>query len=84
MTLDHKTSHKGQFVFNLKIYTSPESWINKRSIDLWFVGIGQHLNETTIFYNEKYNFDVFMVGTLQNIFMEHDLYLGPVLLNSAN
>ncbi len=25
--------------------------------------------------NQKVSFDIFMVGNLQNIFMEHDLYL---------
>ncbi len=25
--------------------------------------------------NQKMSFDIFMVGNLQNIFMEHDLYL---------
>ncbi len=25
--------------------------------------------------NQKFSFDVFTVGNLQNIFMEHDLYL---------
>ncbi len=25
--------------------------------------------------NQKSSFDIFMVGNLQNIFMEHDLYL---------
>ncbi len=25
--------------------------------------------------NQKLRFDIFMVGNLQNIFMEHDLYL---------
>ncbi len=29
VTLDHKTSHKGQF-FEIDIYTSSESWINKQ------------------------------------------------------
>ncbi len=24
--------------------------------------------------NQKFSFDIFMVGNLQNIFMEHDLY----------
>ncbi len=33
VTLDHKTSHKGQF-FKIEIYTSSESWINKLSIDV--------------------------------------------------
>ncbi len=27
------------------------------------------------FTNQKLRFDIFMVGNLQNIFMEHDLYL---------
>ncbi len=38
-TMDHKTSHKGKF--EIKMYTSSESWINKLSIDVWFVRIGQ-------------------------------------------
>ncbi len=25
--------------------------------------------------DQKFNFDIFMAGNLQNIFMEHDLYL---------
>ncbi len=48
MTLDHKTSHKGKF-FKIKIYTSYERWINKRSIDVWFVMIGQSLAEIQLF-----------------------------------
>ncbi len=30
---------------------------------------------TNAFANQKLSFDVFMVGNLQNIFMERDLYL---------
>ncbi len=48
--MDHKTSHKGQFVF-IKIYTSYKSWINNRSIDVWFVKIGQYLSEIQLFEN---------------------------------
>ncbi len=33
VTLDHKTSQKGQF-FLIEMYTSSESWINKLSIDV--------------------------------------------------
>ncbi len=44
VTLDHKTSHKGQF-FDIEIYISFESWLNNISIDVWFVGIGQYLAE---------------------------------------
>ncbi len=50
MTLEHKTSLKCQF-FKIEIYTSAESWINKLSIDVWFVMIGQYLAEIQIFVN---------------------------------
>ncbi len=49
VTLDHKTSHKGQF-FEIEIYTSYESWINKLSIDVLFVMIGQYSAEIQILY----------------------------------
>ncbi len=42
VTLEHKTSHKGQFC-EIEIYASYESWINNLSIDVWFVMIGQYL-----------------------------------------
>ncbi len=102
MTLDHKTSHKGTF-FEIEIYTSYESWINKLSIDVWFVQdniwpIYNYFNiwnlrvqrnefiEKIAFKvvpmflamhitNQKLSFYIFTVGNLQNIFMEHDLYL---------
>ncbi len=41
VTVEHKTSHKGQF-FEIEIYTS-SGWINKLSVDVWFVMIGQYL-----------------------------------------
>ncbi len=47
MTLDHKTSHKGQF-FKIEIYASHESLINNLSIDVWFVMIGQYLKNLKI------------------------------------
>ncbi len=50
VTLDHETSHKGQF-FLIKIHTSSESWINNLSIDVWFVMIGQYLAEIQLFEN---------------------------------
>ncbi len=37
VTMDHKTSLKCTF-FEIKIYTSSESWLKKLSIDVWFVG----------------------------------------------
>ncbi len=48
VTLDHKTSHKGQF-FEIVIYKSSESWINKLSIDVRFVRIGQYLAKIQLF-----------------------------------
>ncbi len=50
VTLEHKTSHKGHF-FKIVIYASSESWINKLSIDVWFVMIGQYLAEIQLFVN---------------------------------
>ncbi len=97
----HKTSHKGQFC-KTDLYWK----LNKLSIDVWFVSIGQYLAEIQLFENlesegakknhntekiafkvfqmkflamhitnQKISFDIFIVGNLQNIFMEHDLYL---------
>ncbi len=94
MFLEHQISNTGQF-FETEIYTSSESWINKLSIDVWFVRIGQYLAEMQknlniekiafkVFQmkilamhitNQKLSFDIFTVGNLQNISMEHDLYL---------
>ncbi len=48
MTLDHKTSHKGQLC-QIEIYAASESWINMLSIDVWFVRIGQYLAEMQLF-----------------------------------
>ncbi len=49
VTLDHKTSLKCTF-FEIEIYTSSESWINKLSIYV-FVRIGQYLAEIQLFEN---------------------------------
>ncbi len=49
MTKDHKTSHKGILI--IEIYAPSESWINKRSIDVWFFSIGQYLAEIQLFEN---------------------------------
>ncbi len=53
VALDHKTSHKPQF-FKIKIYTSSESWINKLSIDVWFVRISLYLTEIRLFKNLEF------------------------------
>ncbi len=53
MTLDHKSSLKCQF-FEIEIYSLSESWLKKRSIDVWFVRIGQYLAEIQLFENLEY------------------------------
>ncbi len=96
--------HKGIYIiFYIEIYTSSESWINKLSIDVWFVRIiwtienylkiwnlraQKNLNIKKIAFkvvqmkflamhiaSQKIEFWYFYGGNLQNIFMEHDLYL---------
>ncbi len=49
VTQDHKTSHKGQF-FKIEI-SSSDSRINKLSIGVWIVKIGQYLAEIQLFEN---------------------------------
>ncbi len=44
------TKHKGPF-FEIEIYTSFEIWINKISIDVWFVMTGQYLAEIQLSEN---------------------------------
>ncbi len=48
VTLNHK--NKGQF-FEIEIYTSSESWINKLFIDVWFVIKGQYLDNIQQYEN---------------------------------
>ncbi len=45
VTLEHKTSHKGQFS-EIELYASSESWIYHISIDVWF---GQYLAEMQLY-----------------------------------
>ncbi len=50
VTLKHKTSHEGPFL-EIEISTSPDSWINNLSFDVWFVMILQlhlHLSDAFI------------------------------------
>ncbi len=58
VTLDHKTlSVLSVNFFEIEIYTSSECWINKLSIDVWFVSIyvwlyiRQYLAEIQLFEN---------------------------------
>ncbi len=86
VTLDHKTNHKGQS-YEIEIYTSSESWINKLFL-IWNLRLQENLNIEKMAFkvvqmtflamhitNQKLSFAIFMVGNLLNIFTDHDLYL---------
>ncbi len=62
MTLDHKTSHKGHF-FKIEIYTSPEGWINKLSIDVWFKAV-QIKSLAMHITNQKLSFDIHYIAKI--------------------
>ncbi len=52
--MDHKTSQKGTFFWKwdlFHLYFILFYWINKLSIDVWFVRIGQYLAEIQLFEN---------------------------------
>ncbi len=65
--------------------------MNKLSIDVWFENLESEGAKKSKYWeyclvvqmkflamhitNQKLSFDIFTVGNLQNIFMEHDLYL---------
>ncbi len=87
MTLDHKTSHKGQFFDGL--LGSDNIWPRYYYLKIWnlMVQINQNIEKIAFnkvvkmkflamhITNQKLSFDIFTLGILQNIFMEHDLYL---------
>ncbi len=63
-------------------------WLRYSYLKIWNLRVQKNLNIEKITFkvvqmkflamhiaNQKWNFDIFMVGNLQNIFMEHDLYL---------
>ncbi len=92
------TMHEYMWPWTTKPVIRVHFWINKLSIDAWFVRIGQYLAEIQLFENlenrkkkiafkvlqmkflamhitnQKLSFNIFTVGHLQNIFMEH-IYL---------
>ncbi len=42
---------QNQSYWEIEMYASYEIWINKLSIDVWFVMIGQYLAEIQLFVN---------------------------------
>ena len=67
---------------------SDNIWPRYNYLKIWNLRVQKNLNTEKIAFkvvqmkflamhitNQKLSFDIFMVGNLQNIFMEHDLYL---------
>ncbi len=97
VTLDHKTSLKGQFFGSIEIWIFPlmygllwldNIWLRYNYLKIWNLRVQKNQNIEKIIFkvvqikflamhitNQKLSFNVFTVGNLQNIFMEHDLYL---------
>ncbi len=63
-------------------------WLRYNYLKIWNLRVQKNLNIEKIIFkvvqmkflamhitNQKLSFDIFMVGNLQNIFMEYDLYL---------
>ncbi len=63
-------------------------WLRYNYLKIWNLRVQKNLNIEKISFkvvqmkflamhltNQKLSFDIFTVGNLQNIFMEHDLYL---------
>ncbi len=63
-------------------------WQRCNNLKIWNLRVQKNLNIQKITFkvvqmkflamhitNQKWSFDIFTVGNLQNIFMEHDLYL---------
>ncbi len=78
MNLNHKTIHKGK----------KNIWQRYNYLNIWNLRVQKNLNVEKIAYKvvqikflamhitkQKLSFDVFTVGSLQYIFMEHDIYL---------
>ncbi len=67
---------------------SDNIWLRYNCLKIWNLRVQKHLNIEKITFkmvqtkslamyitNQKIGFDIFTVGNLQNILMEHDLYL---------
>ncbi len=65
MTLEHKTSHKGQY-FEIEMYASSEIWINNISIDVWF---GQYLKIWNLRVQKNQNIEKIIFKVVQMKFL---------------
>ncbi len=68
VTLEHKTSQKGQFC-EFEIYASSESRINNISIDVWFVMIGQYLKIWNLRVQKNLNIEKIIFKDVQMKFL---------------
>ncbi len=63
----------GQYLAEIQLFENLESEGAKKNLNIEKIAfkavLAMHIT------NQKLSFDIFMVGNLQNIFMEHDLYL---------
>ncbi len=70
------------------MYGLDNIWLRYNYLKIWNLWVQKNLNIEKITFkvvqikflamhitNQKISFDIFTVGNLQNIFMEHDLYL---------
>ncbi len=72
VTLEHKTSHKVQYFAEIQLFENMrvQKYLNIEKNTFKVVQmkfLAMHIT------NQKLSFDIFTVGNLQNIFMEHDL-----------
>ncbi len=86
MTLDYKTSHKGNFYFQLRCRHQIGQYLAEIQLLENLESEGTHFFDKIAFKvvqmkflsmhitNQKLSFDILTVGNLQNIFMEHVLY----------
>ncbi len=74
VSMDHKTSHMGQF-YEIEIYTSHLYMQNNQNTEKITFKVVQMKFLTIHFTNQKISFDIFTVGNVQTIFKEYDLYL---------
>ncbi len=68
VTLEHKTSHKGQFL-EIEIYASFGSGINNISVDVWFVMIRQYLKIWNLRVQKHLNIEKIIFKVVQIKFL---------------
>ncbi len=56
-------------IWNLRVQKTIEKIFAFQGVQMKFLAI--HIT------NQKFSYDIFMVGNVQNVFMEHALYLTP-------